>query len=292
MSSKDGVRVTSVDAYLPLESPPSRLTIRADSMVATVVLDADRATGVRLVDGTEIHADRVVLAAGTYGSPTILMRSGIGPAGQLRGLGIDVLVDLPGVGENLADHPAVDLDSGWRGPAVSGPVLHSIATFRSPDVPAEGAPDLMFWVSDPAGDEPGLLVRPDPAQATIPRIGPAPVVRPRGTTTHLAARPSRAARRRATGRGVPARAGARQSPRDSATVDRGGAIRTGDSAEARRRVLDNAYSVPHVVGTCAMGPSPEGGDVVDALGRVHGVERLSVVDASIIPEPRPGSRTS
>ncbi len=56
----------------------------------------------------------------------------------------------------------------------------------------------------------------------------------------------------------------------------------------RRRVVENAYSIPHVVGTCAMGPSPDRGAVVDALGRVHGVERLAVVDASIIPEPPSG----
>ena len=53
-------------------------------------------------------------------------------------------------------------------------------------------------------------------------------------------------------------------------------------------VRENAYSVPHVVGTCAMGPSPADGAVVDADGRVHGVERLRVVDASIIPEPPSG----
>ena len=58
--------------------------------------------------------------------------------------------------------------------------------------------------------------------------------------------------------------------------------------EWRRRVLENAYSIPHVVGTCRMGPSPDGGDVVDALGRVHGVERLSVIDASIIPDAPSG----
>jgi choline dehydrogenase-like flavoprotein len=56
----------------------------------------------------------------------------------------------------------------------------------------------------------------------------------------------------------------------------------------RRRVVENAYSIPHVVGTCAMGPSPESGDVVDAMGRVLGVDRLSVIDASIIPDAPSG----
>ncbi len=160
MRSRGGVRVTSLDAYVPRDRRPANLAIRADSTVATVVVQAGRATGVQLVDGPEIRAGWIVLAAGTYGSPPILMRSGIGPADHLRGLGIDVQVDLPGVGENLADHPAVDLDSGWRGSATSGPILDSIATLRSSDAPTGGAPDLMFWATDPNGDEPGFWLDP------------------------------------------------------------------------------------------------------------------------------------
>ncbi len=53
-------------------------------------------------------------------------------------------------------------------------------------------------------------------------------------------------------------------------------------------MLENAYSIPHVVGTCAMGPAPDDGAVVDALGRVHGLDGLAVIDASIIPEPPSG----
>jgi len=56
----------------------------------------------------------------------------------------------------------------------------------------------------------------------------------------------------------------------------------------KRRIAENAYSMPHVVGTCRMGPSPKLGDVVDHLGRVHGVEALHVIDASIIPDPPSG----
>jgi choline dehydrogenase-like flavoprotein len=68
------------------------------------------ATGVRLADGEVVAADRVVLTAGAYASPAILQRSGIGLAGPLRALGVDVVADLPGVGENLIDHPLVAVD--------------------------------------------------------------------------------------------------------------------------------------------------------------------------------------
>ena len=160
MSSRDGVRVTSADAYLADGVRPPNLAIRTDAMVATVVLESGRATAVQLDDGTLIRADLIVLAAGTYGSPSILMRSGIGPAGHLRELGIPVRVDLPGVGANLADHPGVELDSGWRGPATDGPVLHTIATFRSSSARSDGLQDLMFWVTDPEGEEPGFWFDP------------------------------------------------------------------------------------------------------------------------------------
>ncbi len=59
-------------------------------------------------------------------------------------------------------------------------------------------------------------------------------------------------------------------------------------AELRERVVANAYSVPHVVGTSRMGPSPDAGDVVDAARRVHGVGRLMVIDASVIPDAPSG----
>ena len=288
MSSRRGERVTTVDAYLSADLQPSNLSIRADATVANVIVEAGRATGVRLADGTEIRADWIVLTAGTYGSPVILMRSGIGPAEHLADHGIAVRVDLPGVGANLADHPAVDLDSGWRGPASTGPIIHSMATFRSSGAPAGGAPDLMFWVSDPDGDEPGLwfdpvLLKPlsrgsvrlrssdpaDPPRISLPGIRePADLERlgeayRRGL--ELAHRPE--IRRLST-----------EAPPSEPP----------DPDALRRRVLENAYSIPHVVGTCAMGPAPESGGVVDALGRVHGVDRLSVIDASIIPEAPSG----
>jgi choline dehydrogenase len=296
MSSRDGVRVTSADAYLPLDAEPpdgeaaqpARPAIRAESEVATVLVRDGRAVGVRLIDGTEIHAGEVILAAGTYGSPSILMRSGIGPAEHLRQLGIDVLVDLPGVGANLADHPGVDLDSGWRGAGVNCPTLHSIATWRSSMAAADGAPDLMFWATDPAADDPGfyldpILLKPvargsvrlrsaDPTDS--PRITLPDPREPRDLerlvegyrrALDLANRPE--IRSRSSGAAPP-------EPRTLAAL--------------RRRVIENAYSIPHVVGTCRMGPLPAGGDVVDADGRVHGVDGISVIDASIIPDAPSG----
>lgn len=290
MSSRSGTRVTSLDAYLPGSEAAPGLTVRSDSPVSHVLLEAGHATGVRLVDGVDVEAGLVILSAGTYGSPAILMRSGIGPAGHLAEVGIDVRVDLPGVGENLADHPGVDLHSGWRGAGAGDgdPILHSIATFRSAGQPPDAGPDMMFWVTDPFGTEPDfyldpVLLRPvargsvrlrsadpvDPPRITLPAVGePADVDRlvdAYRLGLELANRPEL---RRLSPEAPPPDPGNREA--------------------ARRVVRENAYSMPHVVGTCAMGPRAADGGVVDATGRVHGVDGLMVVDASIIPEPPSG----
>jgi choline dehydrogenase len=84
--------------------------VRTGAEVDRLIWRGDRAVGAVLVDGTEIRvAKGVVLAAGSIGSPAILMRSGLGPRGDLERLGIDVRLDAPGVGENLQDHPGVGL---------------------------------------------------------------------------------------------------------------------------------------------------------------------------------------
>ena len=104
------VRVNSAFAYL--DPVRDRLLVAGDAPVERVLVRGGRAVGVAVRDGerlTEIGAARVVLSAGTYGSPAILLRSGIGPAGELAALGVKPVLDLPGVGRNLHDQPCVEL---------------------------------------------------------------------------------------------------------------------------------------------------------------------------------------
>ena len=288
MSSRDGLRVTASDSYLPLGSDPPRLTLRPDSVVDRVLIESGRAAGVRPADGTIVAAEEVVLAAGVYGSPSILMRSGIGSASDLRALGIDSVVDLPGVGANLADHPGVDLDSGWRGSATPESVLHSFATFRSALTGSDASPDLMFWVADPDGAEADFSFDPvllRPASRGSVRLRSAdPSALPRITLPGITdeADVSRLIEGYRLGIELANHSQVRDlcaepAPSDPATP-----------AEARAVVAAGAYSIPHVVGTCAMGLSPAAGAVVDHLARVHGVAGLRVVDASIIPAPPSG----
>jgi choline dehydrogenase-like flavoprotein len=267
MNVRDGRRVTTADAYLAPEATPSNLTIRPDSPVDQVVFEGTNAVGVRLADGTVLEAGWVVLCAGVYGSPTVLLRSGIGKDGEL--------VDLPGVGENLGDHPSVYVDCGFEGAARAEPLLQVLATWHSEGRPHTESPDMMFWLGDPEGDPPAfeigvLLLRPysrgrvrlrsrdplDPPVIELPNLAdPADVGRlAEGYRRALEVANDDALRRHCTG----------PAPSEP------------DNLEALiRREL---FSVPHTVGTCAMG------SVVDALGNVFGVERLTVIDASIMPD--------
>jgi choline dehydrogenase len=134
----------------PARSRPT-LELRAGALVDRVVLVHGRARGVQLTGGEVVEADGVVLAAGAYGSPAILLRSGIGPAGHLRALGLPVVAHRPGVGANLVDHPlvAVDLPAtpGRRGPAFS-----VLLTMRSSLTPAADPPDLHVFLAGPFDD--------------------------------------------------------------------------------------------------------------------------------------------
>jgi choline dehydrogenase len=107
----DGTRQSTALTYLAVARGRGNLTIRADVLVDRIVLEGRRAVGVRLAAPAEtLSGGHIILAAGAYGSPAVLLRSGLGPAGDLAQLGISVKADLPGVGRNLTDHPAVRLD--------------------------------------------------------------------------------------------------------------------------------------------------------------------------------------
>ena len=288
MSVLGGRRVTTYTAYMPPEHRPSNLAVRAGSEVASVLLNGHRAVGVRLVDGTVIGAGVVILSAGTYGSPTILLRSGIGPADHLADAGIPVAVDLAGVGANLADHPGVDFDAGWRGAGTSGPILHSIATFRSSRTAPDKPPDLMFWLTDPDAADPTLYLDPillKPfARGTVRLRSADPTDNPRITLPSVsnAADLERLAEAYERAVEIANRPELRSICREPAPD------LPADRSALERRIVENAYSLPHVVGTCRMGPSAAEGDVVDYLGRVHGIDGLHVIDASIIPDAPSG----
>ncbi|MGA7420500.1 MAG: GMC family oxidoreductase N-terminal domain-containing protein, partial [Acidimicrobiales bacterium] len=101
----DGVRQSTALAYLTADvRARSNLTILGDINVDRVLFDREQAVGALAADGTTYRAGEVILSGGTYGSPSILLRSGIGPADDLRSFGIEVVANLP-VGQRLQDQP-------------------------------------------------------------------------------------------------------------------------------------------------------------------------------------------
>jgi choline dehydrogenase len=102
-------RITSALAHLQAARGRSNLSIRPNTMVDRLLIDKQCIIGVRLASGEEILADYTVLAAGSFGSAAMLMRSGIGPAGDLAALGIEPILDHPSLGTHLLDHAAVPI---------------------------------------------------------------------------------------------------------------------------------------------------------------------------------------
>ncbi|MCA1670241.1 MAG: GMC family oxidoreductase N-terminal domain-containing protein, partial [Thermomicrobia bacterium] len=142
----DGVRQSGALTYLAPARTRPNLTIRSDVLIDRVRFEGTRAVGVCLADPAEtISTDHVIIAAGAYGSPALLLRSGLGPAADLEALGIRVHADLPGVGQNLSDHPLLNLQ------------------FAAPPVPHESAPFFQTAItlkSSPAIDAYDLHIYP------------------------------------------------------------------------------------------------------------------------------------
>ena len=110
MNNPDGVRMSTSLTYLNPVRNRLNLTVRSGVTVKRVLLEGNRATGVELESGGEsfiIESDQLILSGGAVGSPQLLLLSGIGPEDHLRQMGIEVQHSLPGVGQNLRDHPNV-----------------------------------------------------------------------------------------------------------------------------------------------------------------------------------------
>ena len=281
-----GVRMSTALAYLgPLRGLPN-LTIRADALVDRVLLQSGRAIGVQLASPNEIiGADLVILAAGTYGSPALLMRSGIGPAAELVALGAQCHVDLPGMGRNLADHPWVPAPLPVT-ISTDGPGFQTILTWHSSDADSSGPPDLQIFAQGPFNNQgraiaslcAAVLKPHSRGRVTLNSLDPAvpPVIELALLTD------DRDMRRLIEGLRY-----ARQllATPDFDPVAEEGSQRSGDlnDRELAAQIWSTVRTYHHPIGTCSMGPDPAQA-VVDSTGHVHGTKQLLVADASIMPE--------
>jgi choline dehydrogenase len=283
-----GRRAGPYTAYLAPAAGRRGLEIRTGCLVTRLVIRHGRCTGVSYARdgvGGEASADGEVIAcAGAIGSAALLLRSGLGPAGHLAGRGITVRADLPGVGENLQDHPVVmaAYSSARPLPASRGNHGEAYAALCSP-LADNGIPDLHVFPI--LGDAPrsafrlaaAVMAPASRGTVRLPSADPCvpPLVDPGFLTDQ------RDLERLAAGLAMArdAAAGPAFAALGITETAPGPGVRGGEDLRGWIRRAVGSYF--HPAGTCRTGSGP--GAVTDPLLRVRGVTGLRVADASVMP---------
>lgn len=296
-----GTRWNTALAYLDPVRSRTNLTVVGDALIDRVEIVNNRAIAVHaIIDSapTRIAANRIVLSAGAYGSPAILLRSGIGPADELSALGVPPIHHLPGVGRALADHPAVNLL--YR---ASPPLDREMADFAlrhwSPDEQSlakarssicREAFDIHIyavagWRTDDGMYAYGVAVSSVWPKSTgsITLRSADPLAAPRIEHNYLSD---------PDGEDLRVLLDGIEMTRDIMTgsLERGylqAETRPGSAASTREDLVAYVEQTVgiyyHPAGSCRMGPASDPGAVVDANSKLHGINDLYICDASIFP---------
>ncbi len=302
MNQRDRVRISTAIAYLGPARQRANLTIRPRSLVNRVVFAGNRAVGVEVVSGQRgvevVRGRRITLSAGAIASPAILLRSGIGPRPDLEALGIAPVLDLPGVGANLIDHPLANvalvprsgvchktqpvLQVGIRHTAPASLEWNDMQLYMFSQADLTEIPAAMALVGAPMVFAVGAALQRPRSRGRISLLGPDPHTQPRIELNYLD--DPEDMRRMVEGLRLAWRAA--QWPAIARHAERT-AILTEElvaSDEFVQGYLQMAVgTIYHPVGTARMGPDGDSGAVVDQRGRVRGIDGLAVVDASIMP---------
>ncbi len=294
-------RVSAADVYLTTQvRKRPNLEVRGGCLALTVRWNGNRAVGVDAVcDGRAeaIPAQEVILAAGVVQSPMLLWRSGIGPASELAGLGIDVVADRPGIGANFSDHPAIYLFAAPKPKMVTPEdvTIQTLLRFTSSTGPAN---DLQLFpvgridlTSSPrrqveaGGQDPvfafNAALQQVEARGSVRPVSTDPADPPAITYPFLAHKPDleRLVEAVELSLELLATTPYRRVARGPLFLpDR----LTRDDLLAY--VFARHVAFYHGAGTCAMGPADDPAVVVGPDGRIWGTEGLRVCDASIMPE--------
>jgi choline dehydrogenase len=319
---RHGRRASTSRAYLHPVMGRENLTLEMNALTTRVLIEKERAVGVEYLQNghvERVYADReVILCGGSYNSPQLLMLSGIGPAAQLRRHGIEPVVDLPGVGGNLSEHPHVPMEFAASRPVtflnelrfdrLAGSVIQWVLSGTGPLAtqinscnivirtrPQLTQPDIQLMCNPVRMDAkiwfPGITPRQDD------RITAGVVVlhqKSRGRVSLASAKATDAPRillnlfehpedLETAKRGMEAARHIYGTQPQADLVARetspGIALKTDQQLEDYIRAT--ASVTQHPVGTCAMGIGPD--SVVNPQLRVYGTAGLRVVDASIMP---------
>lgn len=286
-NQRDFVRMHGGVTYLAAARGRANLTIATEAVVDRVLLDGTTARGVRTADGRTFAGREVILSAGAYGSPAILLRSGVGPPDHLREVGVPVVVELPGVGGHLQDHPALTLPGPF-------PILPGNVPDRTVHCPV-----MILAQSGQSPDEIDLHIyhgqRVEQGVWSAWLDVSVQYARSEGsvrlTSTDPEAAPAIDHRHLSDPRDLEAMCDGAELAADlfdSAIVrqviagePRARSWRSRDELRAFAR--RNVATMYHPSGSCKMGPASDPSAVVGHDARVHGVGGLRVVDASIFP---------
>jgi choline dehydrogenase len=285
----DGVRQNNGLVYLTEEvRNRSNLKISGNVLVDRVLFAGRRAIGVTTASGTEIPAGELILSGGTYGSPAILLRSGVGPAADLAVLGIDVVADLP-VGQHLQDQPfyynayALKPEALDMRPAVGALLWWQSSEARDDQLDMHVAvTHLLPPEYSPTGGAIVLstaVVKPD-SRGTLRLRSPDPREQPEIDCNFLTE--DRDARRMLEGVKLTRKIGRNPALAQFIELE----ILPGDAVgddQLANAIASNLASYGHPTATAPMGGPEDPWAVVDSHGAVRGIDGLRVIDASIIP---------
>ena len=314
VTQKNGRRQSAADAYLHPAQKRSNLVVKSNAHVTRILFESQRAAGVEYVCQGATHKVRaeqeVILSSGSVNSPQLLLLSGIGPADELKRIGIQPIHDLPGVGKNLQDHPMVSVGylslkpvslqnaeslrnfAKWlvlgRGPLASnvaeaGIFLRTRQGLSAADLQLLFGP--AYYVNHGLnrrkehcfGFGPTLLTPESRGNISLRSANPldAPVIRANYLSTD--------ADMRVIVEGV--RFSRELAHTKAFEPYSGDELHPGTRVKSRDEILGfiraEAQTLYHPVGTCKMGV--DAAAVVDSELRVRGIERLRVVDASVMP---------
>ena len=302
MNNPAGIRMSCALAYLSSARHRLNLTIRGNVLARRVLFEGRTAVGVEAESGGEVFAAygrEIVVCASGIASPQLLMLSGVGPADHLAELGITTVRDLPGVGQNLRDHPLVYVDTALHPDHApqefNGSRIQTLLRYTTAGSASRN--DMHVYVnnvasgpsplgSGPGTDQPTLrmtcILQSAESAGELRLASADPHDKPRIDYRYLRSDFDRRRLREAVRLcrrilGQPSFgsiAGAPVSP----TADE-----IASDALLDDWLLRNVFTTFHTSGSCRMGPADDPMAVVDQYCRVHGVENLRVVDLSICP---------
>ena len=298
MNNPEGVRMSTALTFLSAVRHRLNLTVRSGVVVRRILFEGKKAVGVQVESGGEVYqveADQIVLCAGAMASPQILMLSGVGPADHLREMGIPVVHELPGVGQNLRDHPIVAVICDVRDDHEQDPLAPRTQTGLR--YTATGSPDRNDMqisassFSTPIGGadpfEPGgvriqCILELADGKGEVRLSANDPHVQPSLNYHYLEEERDVERLREAVRISIKLLGnGAFASIVDKVLQPSEEVLASDEALDAWMR--QTVFNTTHASGTCKMGPASDPMAVVDQRLSIHGLENIKVADASVMP---------